>query len=68
MNSKKNMICVKCGGNMVKGEVNTIIPVWGEEISKPPRATYQKPYHPVYAHICEECGSMEFYTTPEKDR
>lgn len=61
------MECVKCGCKMVKGTVNGNIHIWGEEIKSPPRATYQKPYHPIYAYVCENCGYIEFYTNSETD-
>ena len=52
---------------MVKGTVNGNIHIWGEEIKSPPRATYQKPYHPIYAYVCENCGYIEFYTDSKTD-
>ena len=56
------MECEKCGGKMAKGTVNGNIRIWGEEITNPPYAPSQEPYHPMYAYVCENCGYIEFYT------
>lgn len=55
--------CPKCKTEMVHGNVETTIRIYGDEI-KPafPKASYQKSYAPVDAFICKKCGFIELYT------
>lgn len=56
-------ICPKCNTEMVHGNVETTIRIYGDVITDSyPRAPYQKPYAPKDAYVCPKCGYIELYT------
>lgn len=55
--------CPKCNTEMIHGNVETTIRIYGDEIKCSfPMASYQKSYTPTNAYICQKCGYIEFYT------